>query len=84
MRTDQAVQLRDRSLHVGMIYVPHLHTALAAGVDKLGGRGNGDRTDDLAVGECVDLASMPGNASAVECVRRKVHRVHLVLCSDVK
>lgn len=74
----------DRRLGIGMVNVPHLDAAFATRINKFGRRGNGNSADDLAVGEGVNLTSMAGNASGIESIRWKMHRIHLVLCCYMK
>ena len=80
----QAVQLSHGRLGARLPHVPHLHTALAPGVDVLCGAADGDSADHLAVGQGVELPSVAGDAGADEGVGWERHRLHLPVGADVE
>lgn len=75
--THQTVELGHGTLAARLADVPHLDTALAAGVDVACGGADGDGTHHLSVVQSVDLTGMPWDARAQQGIRRERHRLHL-------
>lgn len=67
-----------------MTDVPHLHAALAAGVDMARGVADGDGAHHLPVAKSIDLSCMPWNAWTDQRIRRKRHRLHLSIGAHMK
>lgn len=76
--THQAIQLADGRL-AGLADVPHFDAAFPAGVHVLGGRGDGDRADHLAVRQGRHLTRVTGDPWAHQRVGGKRHGLHLTL-----
>ena len=72
------------SLAAWLTDVPHLDTALAPGVDVLGGVGHGHGTDHVPVGETVDLPNVPGYARSYQCIGGEWHRPSLSVRIDME
>lgn len=82
--THKAVQLGNRGLVARVTDIPHLDTALAAGINVTCRVTDGNSTHHLPVGESIDLSSMARDARADQCIRRKRHRLHLSVSAHMK
>lgn len=82
----QAIELGDwlRATATALTDVPHLHAALATGINILGWIRDCHGADHLAVSERVYLTRMTRYARANKCVLRKWHRLHLTFARHVK
>lgn len=82
--TYQAIKLCHGGFGPWLPHVPHLHTALPTRVDMLGRVADGDCTDHLAMGQCVELACMPWDASAYEGIRWEGDWLHLPISAHME
>jgi hypothetical protein len=82
--THQTVELGHGTLAARLADVPHLDTALAAGVDVACGGADGDGTHHLSVVQSVDLTGMSWDARAQQGIRRERNWLHLSIRTDVE